>query len=317
MTGLRAALGDYLTLRRAFGFGLAREEKLLAQFLDFLEQRGTGAFTIDDVLDWVTAPAKAGPSWLRMRMGAVRGFAGYLHTLDPAVPVPPPGLFAKGSSRAVPYLYSDADIAALMAAADTLRYSMTAATYRTLIGLLTVTGIRIGEAARLDDSDFDPDAGLLTVRASKNGRSRQLPLHPTTVAALRAYQHTRDAIHPQPISPALLVSNPGSRLLTVSIDFQFRLLAARVGLTARPGGARPRPHDTRHSFAVATLLGWYRDGGDVAARLPLLSAYLGHADPKNTYWYLDAAPELLAEAARRLETRPPGGSPPSDRGGAG
>lgn len=213
MTDLRAALDDYLALRRAFGFALVREAKLLAQFLDFLDQRGTGGFTVDDAVAWATAPGGS-RGWQAMRMRAVRGFAGYLHTLDPSVPVPPAGLVTGHGHRAVPYLYSDGEVAALMTAAGTLRYPMAVATYRTLIGLLAVTGLRIGEAARLDDTDFDPELALLTVRASKNGRSRQLPLHPTTVAALRTYQRTRDTIPPRPACPALLISTAGTRLAT-------------------------------------------------------------------------------------------------------
>nr|WP_239382510.1 tyrosine-type recombinase/integrase [Frankia sp. CIT1] len=206
----------------------------------FLDQRPTGGFTVDDAVAWATAPGGS-RGWQAMRMRAVRGFAGYLHTLDPSVPVPPAGLVTGHGRRAVPYLYSDAEVAALMTAAGTLRYPMAVATYRTLIGLLAVTGMRIGEAARLDDTDFDPELGLLTVRASKNGRSRQLPLHPTTVAALDAYRHTRDTIHPRPVCPALLVSTAGTRLLTWNIGNRFRLLVARAGLTPRAGGARPRP----------------------------------------------------------------------------
>jgi len=301
MSDLRSALGDYLTMRRGLGFTLAREEKLLTQFLAYLDQRGAAGLTLDDAVAWATAPAGASPAWLAKRMSVVRGFAGYLRTLDPSVQVPPAGLVPGRRRRAVPYLYSDADTAALLAAARGLRYPMVTATYETLFGLLAVTGMRIGEAIRLDDDDFDAENGLLTVRASKQGRSRQLPLHPTTVAALRAYRRDRDAFRPRPVSSALFVSIEGTRLLIADAGATFRRLAGRAGLTPRSSACRPRPHDLRHSLAVATLLGWYRDGGDVAARLPLLSAYLGHADPKSTYWYLEAAPELLAEAAHRLE----------------
>ena len=304
MTGLRPALAGYLDLRRGLGFKLDRDEKLLDQFITWLEERGAGTVTVADALAWATLPAGGSPGWLRMRITVVRGFAAYLATLDPAAEVPPPGLLPRGTRRAVPYLYSAADIAALLAQAGRLKTPLRRATIKTLIGLLAVTGMRRGEAIALDDADFDPGRGLLTVRHAKLGRHRLLPLHPTTVTALQDYRLIRDQRFPRPVSEALLVSSAGTRLLHYNVGLTFTTMARRAGLTARSGGCRPRPHDLRHSFAVATLLDWYRDGGDIASRLPLLSAYLGHADPAGTYWYLHAAPELLAEAARRLV--PPG-----------
>jgi integrase len=245
-------------------------------------------------------------------MSVVRGFTAYLHTLDPAVPVPPAGLFPPGPHRAVPYLYSADELAALLTATDTLRYPLQRATYRTLIGLLAVTGLRVGEGVRLNDADLDDEHGVLTV-TGKFDKLRQVPLHPSSVAALRAYQRQRRAAHPRPSTPALLVSTPGTRLSYVNVSATFVKLVRRAGLAPRSASCRPRPHDLRHSFAVDTLLDWYRDGGDVAARLPLLSTYLGHVEPANTYWYLHAAPELLTEAARRLDQHLAGDPPPGER----
>jgi integrase len=164
--------------------------------------------------------------------------------------------------------------------------------------------MRIGEALALDDDDFDPGHGMLIVRHAKLGKHRLLPLHPTTVTALQAYRQLRDRRFPRPASPALLVSSAGTRLLYCNVGQTFARLARQASLPGRAGNCRPRPHDLRHSYAVATLLDWCRDGGDVASRMPLLSAYLGHTSPEHTYWYLSASPELLAEAARRLA--PPG-----------
>jgi integrase/recombinase XerD len=304
MTGLRQALAGYLDLRRGMGFKLDRDARLLAQFISYLEQAGKVTVTAADALAWATSPADASPGWLAFRMSVVRGFAAYLHTLDPAAEIIPPGLLPGGSHRAVPYLYSAADIAALLAQAEKLRTPLRTATIQTLIGLLAVTGMRIGEALALDDGDFDPGQGMLIVRHAKFGKQRLLPLHPTTVTALQSYRRLRGQVFPRPSSDALLVSSTGGRLRYVNVSQTFVTLARRAGLAARSGDCRPRPHDLRHSFAVATLLDWYRDGGDVAARLPLLSAYLGHVEPANTYWYLHAAPELLAEAARRLGPGP-------------
>lgn len=306
MNGLRTALAGYLDLRRGLGFKLTRDEKLLEQFIAWLEDRGTATVTAADALAWATLPAGASPGWLRMRITVVRGFAAYLATLDPSAEVPSASLLPGGSHRAVPYLYSAADITALMDQATRLRTPLRPATLQTLIGLLVVTGMRIGEVIALDDGDFDPGQGMLLVRHAKLGKHRLLPLHPTTVTAVQDYQRLRDQVFPRPVSEALLVSSAGTRLLYYNVSLTFTRLARRAGLAARSGGSRPRPHDLRHSFAVATLLDWCRDGRDIAAWMPLLSAYLGHADPAGTYWYLHAAPELLAEAARRLGDSRPG-----------
>jgi len=300
MIDLSCRLEEYLRIRRSLGFKLARDGKLLAQFIGYLHEQGTDTITTDHAVAWVGLPAGAGRGWLAFRMSVVRGFTGYLYTLDPAVPVPPADLFPSGPHRAVPYLYSDDELAALVAATDTLRYPLQRATYRTLICLLAVTGLRVGEAIGLDDNDFDTEHGVLTV-TGKFGKPRQVPLHPSSVAALVAYRRHRKTAHPRPGTPALFVSTPGTRLINVSVNATFLKLVGRSGLAPRSVSCRPRPYDLRHTFAVATLLDWYRDGGDVAARLPLLSTYLGHVDPTSTYWYLHAAPELLAEAVQRLD----------------
>lgn len=305
MNRLRSSLGEYLTLRRALGFALTREEKLLAQFVTYQEQHGTDTITVADALAWASLPAGASPGWLGFRMRAVRGFATYLHSLDASVEIPPPGLLSGNGRRAVPYLYSDAEITALMGQAQRLRTPLRAATITTFIGLLAATGLRAGEAVGLDDADLDAGTRLLLVRHAKGGRQRLVPLHSSTLTALQDYRTMRNGTFPRPVSPALLVSTAGTRLLYYNVSQTFAKLTRRAGLTPRSPACRPRPHDLRHTFAVATLLDWYRDGGDIAARLPLLSTYLGHVAPANTYWYLEAAPELMAEAAIRLEAPQP------------
>jgi integrase len=216
------------------------------------------------------------------------------------VQVPPAGLIRRGNDRATPYLYSDAEISAIIAAAAGLRPRFRAATYQALISLLAVSGIRIGEALALDRGDLDAGEGVLTVRDAKFGKTRLVPLHPGTTAALTRYAALRDEHHPRPASPALFLSTAGTRLLHSNVGLTFTQLTGQAGLTRRSAACRPRIHDVRHSFAVATVLGWYRDGADVAAMMPRLSTYLGHTDPKHTYWYLSAAPELMALAGDRL-----------------
>lgn len=301
MIPLRDRLVEYLLLRRALGYRLERAGKLLPQYLDYLEEIGADTITTERALAWATLPAGGSRRWWAFRLSIVRGFAHYLHTLDPRTEVPPSDLLPNRPPRATPYLYTDEEIAALIAACGTLRSPLRVATYRTLLGLLAVTGLRVGEAIRLDRDDLDRKHALLVVRHSKFNKSRELPLHPTTLEALLVYLRFRD-IHPRSTrTPALFISPAGSRLIYCNVHATFRQLRRDAGLKARSASCRPRIHDIRHSFAVRTLLDAYRDDGDVQQRLSLLSTYLGHVHPHSTYWYLSAAPELLTLAGKRRE----------------
>jgi integrase/recombinase XerD len=301
MSLLRDHLRDYLELRRSLGFKLARDGQFLAGFVSYLENAGATAVTTEHALAWATAPAGADPAYWRHRLNVIRPFARYLLPLAGGTEVPPRGLLPGPSSRrAVPYLYSAAEITALIRAAGWLRHPLRAATYQTLIGLLAVTGLRVGEAIGLDRADTDLPLGLLTVRGSK-GKSRQLTLRPSAVTALAGYARLRDQVHPRPAAPSFFLSLAGTRLIYKNVHYVFHQLTQDAGLTSQSPRCRPRIHDLRHTFAVSTITGWYADGGDVAARMPLLSTWLGHADPSGTYWYLTGTPELLARAAARLE----------------
>jgi integrase len=301
VSGLHSQLQDYLAIRRAMGFTMERHAKLLGQFTDHVAAQDAATLTIEHALAWAGAPSGADPRWWAARLSMVRGFAVYLHALDPAHQVPPRGLMPGSSRRTVvPYLYTDQEIAALIHAAGELSGPLRAATYQTLIRLLAVTGMRVGEAIGLDREDLDDEFGLLTLHGAKFGKSRQLPLHASAVVGLRGYLDLRDRLQPERRTSALLVSTRGCRLRYNRVWEIFHRLVGQAELTPRASGCTPRIHDLRHSFAVTCLLGWYRDGGDVAAMLPRLSTYLGHTDPKHTYWYLSAAPELLALAADRL-----------------
>ena len=302
MSPLHQRLADYLAIRRAMGFKMERHEKLLAQFVDYLTVNDAGTVTLEDALAWATSPTTSDPRWWAARLSMVRGFAVHLHALDPAHQVPPPGLIRHRTRRTVPHLYTDDEVTALVRAAGQLPGSpLRAATYQTLVRLLAVTGMRVGEAIRLDRQDWDGGLGLLTVRHTKFGKSRQLPMHPTSTAGLQDYLDLRDHLLPHAHTDALLLSTQGFRLRYNRVSDTFHRLLGPSGVTPRPSATRPRIHDLRHTFAVASLLDWYRNGADVPAMLPRLSTYLGHADPKHTYWYLSAAPELLALAADRLD----------------
>ena len=301
MNPLRQALIDYLCVRRALGYKLERDEKLLTQFLTYLESLGQQHLSTEAAVAWATLPAGAHRRWWANRLTIVRGFAAYLRTIDPVTEVPPTDLLPSRPCRATPYLYAEEEVAALLTATATLSTPHRSATYRTLIGLLVVTGMRVGEAIALDRNNFDSLNGLLIIRKVKFGKSRELPLHPSTVDALQYYLRRRDRPRSAASKCALLVSAASTRLLYCNVHWTFRKLVRRAGLKPRSASCRPRLHDLRHGFAISTVLDGYRDGSDPTAQLPLLSTYLGHVDPAMTYWYLSAAPELLALAGRRLD----------------
>jgi integrase/recombinase XerD len=299
MSPLRNALADYLTLRRALGYKLDKTERLLGQFVTFAEDCDETHVRAGTALAWATKPAGADAIWTSRRLAEVRLFARHLRTLDPRTEVPADDLLPAQIRRATPYLYTPREIAALMRATRNLRGTHVQATYRTLIGLLATTGMRIGEAIGLDRGDFDAGGGMVTIRHGKFDKARALPLHPTTVAALQDYLHRDDRPRPEG-PPVLLISSRGKRLRYNTVQPIFRKLLQHCGIAPRSAACRPRIHDLRHSFAVSTIVDDYRTG-DPGSRLAILSTYLGHADPGNTYWYLSAAPELLALAGERLE----------------
>lgn len=304
MSDFAEHLVDYLRLRRALGHQLDDAARLLPRFVAYLDAINAAAITVENALSWVTQP-QAGPTsvvWMR-RMIAVRGFARHMSGIDPANEIPPLGLVTSKRSWRPPFIYSDADILALMDEVPCLVPSpFRAATFQTMIGLLAATGMRVGEVIAVSRSDIDWPDGVITVHHSKFDKSREVPLHPTTVQALRGYSELRDRSVAAPACPNFFVSSKGTPVIYGVFGETFRQLVQRAEVGA---GAqrRPRIHDMRHSFAVNTLIAWHREGQDVGKLLPRLSTYLGHLSPGYTYWYLSAAPELLALAAARLEKR--------------
>jgi integrase len=218
--------------------------------------------------------------------------------------VPPPGILPP-LKRARPYIYSDAEIGALLAAALALppANGLRRWTYHYLFGLIAVTGLRLSEAIGFERGDVDLDEGVLIVQQSKFGKSRLVPLHRTTCDALRAYAKRRDAHPGTRCGPYFFVAERGGQLLHQYVHRVFWRLSREIGLRRAGDNTGPRVHDFRHRFAVRTLLGWYHEGIDVEPRLPALSTYLGHTSVRDTYWYLSACPELMEAAARRLDRR--------------
>lgn len=307
MTALGEHVADYLALRRSLGFKLVHEGHILPQFAVYLESAGSSRITTDLAITWARLPAGVQPVTWTHRLGAVRGFARYLHAIDPATEIPPRAVFAGQGKRPTPYVYSDTDIDRLLTAAGDLRPALRAATYRTLFGLLAVSGMRIREALNLRRTDLDLRAGVVTVIGGKSGATtRLLPLHPSTIAALRGYQRLRDRSCPAATADTVFISTCGTALTYGPVRDTFNRLTTTIGF--RTATVRPRIHDLRHSFAVHTLIGWYHSGEDVAARMPALSTYLGHVNPAGTYWYLTAVPELMGLAAQQLGGGDPDGS---------
>jgi integrase/recombinase XerD len=300
MSTLEQSLADYLQLRRSLGHDLADAARVLPRFLAYLNSIGAETVTIENALAWAQLDTDPATTVGASRMTAVRGFARYLAGLDPRTEVPPVGLLPHRRRWRSPFIYTPDDVDALLDQTHRSlpRPALRAATYHTLVGLLAVTGLRIGEAIRLDRSDVDWSEGILLIRESKFGKSRQVPVHASTLGALEVYAAQRDELRPTS-QPSFFVSSRGTRLCYQVVCQTFRSLvdAARIGAGST---ATPTLHGLRHSFAVRTLIEWYRTGQGVDARLPWLSTYLGHRDPRWTYWYLSATPELLAMAADRL-----------------
>lgn len=303
MTTLREHAEQYLAMRRALGFKLTTWGPKLMGFISYLESRGHPVVTTDAAVTWATSTPRGSTDrvhWAR-RLDVVRIFARHLQTLEPATEIPPEDVLSRRYWRVTPYLYSPSEIVALLLAAGRLSPPLRATTWQTALGLLAVTGMRVSEVCRLDHSDVDLRSGVLTVRDSKFGKSRDIPIHASTRATLAGYALVRDRLGPKPADPAFFVSTRGTRLDAANMSHTFTRLLTTAGIAPAAGRRRQRIHDLRHTFTVATLLDWYRADVDVQARLPLLATYLGHVDPKSSYWYLSGSPELLALAATRLE----------------
>jgi len=302
MSSLSDAATDYLRLRNRLGHDLAEYHRLLPRFVAYLDQIGAPTVTIATALEWALAPdvdpATSNPA---RRMTITRRFAQHMAGLDPRTEIPPPGLISFHQRWHPPFIFTRADLELLVTQAQRqVRGRLPAATHSTMLGLLGATGLRVGESIRLDRSDIDWIDAVLLIRESKFGKSRLIPIRPSALAALQHYADIRDEHHPKPSTASFFVSIRGARMVYPTIHTVFRNLCCTTGI----GASAPRPariHDLRHSFAVNTLLGWYRAGQDVEAKLPTLSTYMGHRDPRSTYWYLSAAPELLQLAAQRLE----------------
>jgi integrase len=306
MNTLRQAAQEYLTMRRSLGYKLQEAGKGLLDFVTFMERRRASYITQLLALAWAKQPLDMQPvEWAR-RLSCVRSFARHRSATDPRTQIPPAGLLPYRPKRAQPHLYSDDEIKELLRAALKLRakHDLRPWTYHCLFGLLSVTGLRVSEAQNLELQDVDLRAGVLTIRGAKFGKSRLVPLHPSTRRVLADYMARREQVWAnRPVSSYLFVSGWGNRLDGGDIRRTFYALSRQIGLRGPSDSRGPRLHDMRHGFASKTLLRWYRAGENAERRLPILSAYLGHVHWSDTFWYLSALPELMHEAMSRLERR--------------
>ena len=305
MTKLQKALEEYLAVRWAMGFKLHLAGRLLHRFVEFAEKQKTSFITAKLALEWATQPKDAQPAQWANRLGMVRNFARYHSTVDPRTEIPSAELLPYKYRRKPPYIYTDAEISKLIAAAKKLPSprGLRAPTLSTLFGLLAITGMRMSEPINLDRKDVDLKNGILTIRQTKFDKSRLVPMHSSTVNKLRKYARLRDKLCPKPKSPSFFISGRGTRLTDWTVRRWFVILSHQIGFRGTDDSYGPRLHDLRHGFAIKTLLNWYKSGCDVENNMPILTTYLGHRHVADTYWYISATPELLQLATFRLENR--------------
>lgn len=308
MNTLREGLEDYLVLRRGLGFKMHDASLLLPRFVGFMEERQAQHITAQLALEWVQQATSVQPAERARRLGFVRGFARYRSASDSLTEIPPPELLPHRSTRARPYLYTDQEVRDLLDAAMKMPTKWPSTPLRPwvfhcLLGLLSVTGLRISEALDLKLDDVDLDQNILTIRSAKLGRTRLVPIHPSTRAVLADYLARREQFLGRCRSAYVFVSNRGTRLDLGRVHRAFYALSRQTGLRASGASKGPRLHDFRHRLAVKVLTRWYETGEDVARRLPVLSTYLGHVYVAGTYWYLSNSPELMAQAMAQLERR--------------
>jgi integrase/recombinase XerD len=308
MSTIRDALRKYLAIRRSLGFKLQNDEYVLRSLIAFAEREDASYITTDLMLRWTKESPPVQPATWAGRLCTVRLFTAWLRAMDRRTEVPPTGIFPCRYRRQRPYIYSDVEVDKIIAAASRLhsRRGVRGRTFSTIYGLLSVTGMRLSEPLAFDRKDVDLQEGILKVQESKYGKSRLVPLHNSTRLALIDYARYRDRAFPRPTTPAFFVSERGWRVTNWATEYNFARISCQIGLRAparrRFGhGHGPRLHDLRHRFAVCVLLNWYRQGIDVERELPKLTTYLGHGHVNDTYWYIEAVPELLELAVKRLE----------------
>ena len=309
-TSLQARIDAFIAERRRLGFKLHSWDTLLSGFARYVDSRHhRGALTVELMADWARhdkGNRETPGTWAR-RLEKIRLFARYLRQFEPDTEVPDESIFGPVPGRVAPHIYREDEIVELLAAARKLgpRGSLRPMTFETLFGLMASTGLRVSEALHLRDADVDLKRGMLTIRQTKFAKSRQLPIHPTTIKALERYRRQRAQHVPTTAETPFLIGSRGRRLVQPLGDRQacrvFNALRDSLGWVNRGAHDAPRLHDLRHTFVVRRLMLWHADGTDIDQMMLALSTYLGHAEIFYTYWYLTAVPELMALAGGKFE----------------
>jgi integrase/recombinase XerD len=303
----RTILKDYLALRRSLGFKLQKHEETLREFLRFFAAQKASHLTTKLALQWARKPQNTDPAWWTDRLSILRGFAAYWKTIDPRTEVPSLHILVPQYKRPTPCIYTPQQIVQILAATRRLP-SRDGFTFWTLFGLLAVTGMRVGEALALNNTDVDLKGGAITIRDAKRNKARLLPLHPTTRRVLKRYVRKRNQRFPRHEAGSFFAILDGRRPSHHSAWNTFRQILIQLGIRKPSQQKGPRLHDLRHTFAVRALIGFYESGQGVDEKIHALSTYLGHKGIRCTYWYLTAVPELMSLALSRLEKKI-GGTP--------
>ncbi len=304
MNNLREGVADYLELRRSLGFRLKKDELYLRDFAAFMERRHAAYITAKLAAKWAQQPASNDPNYHAGRLRAVRSFARHRILTDPRTEIPPTDLLPRRRRAFQPHIFLQEEIARLLAASLQRRRGakpISRWSRYAIFGLLSVTGMRVGEALNLDLEDVDLDHGVLTIRNTKFGKSRLVPVHATTSAVLKQYLEQRNAFLAGRSARPFFISPLGRRITHSVLELSFRRLSRKLGLRGISDKTGPRLHDLRHTMAVDVLRQCYCAGADPERRLPALSTYLGHTHLNYTYWYLHQNPSLMKQAVTRLE----------------
>lgn len=300
----------YLAERRRLGFSCRNEVCVLRSFVSHVRTVGhRGPLTVEVMADWARSHGSTDPyTWAR-RLKRLRNFTRWLRQFEPRTEVPDDTIFGPLPERQAPHIYSEQEVTDLLAAARRLGPApgLRGAVFETLFGLIAATGLRIGEALALRNLDVDLKVGMLSIHQTKFGKSRQVPMHPSTVEALRRYRWVRDlargpAVDEDPFFIGTRGRRGGQPLGDRQAHRVFVQLRRQLGWPNRGAHHAPRIHDLRHTFVVRRIVQWQAQGVDIDQAMLSLSTYVGHAMVSNTYWYLTAVPELMALAAKRFES---------------
>ncbi len=303
MIKLKTAVDKYIQLRQSLGYKLRCEKYILYDFVRYMKKEKTDVITIDHAITWAKSRKNAKKARWSCRLSAVRCFSKYYKIIKSESQIIPDKILSFKYERKAPYIYTDKDVINILNACNSLypKNPIGKYTYKTLLGLISVTGMRISEAIALQEDDINFKDKYITVNKSKFNKSRIIPVSDSVIKELKKYQKKRDNYLPEIKKSSFFISVKGGRPYYSTVQKDFRKIIDSAGLNPKVGGRRQRIHDFRHTLAVRVLLMWYRNGDNVSQKMPILSTYLGHVEPRDTYWYLSAVPELMKLTSQKLE----------------